>query len=88
MLDPSCLPCNKVNQGVRQLCLLMALVVPALQEAGEGTLHAYLLTADLMLILQDVVEEVTQRMLELEKGWEQVRAHPTKRHICFCCSVQ
>eukprot|EP00891_Asterochloris_glomerata_P001791 jgi/Astpho2/1791/Aster-07551 len=49
---------------------------------------------DLVNVLRDsgcskeVVVEATQRALELEEGWKQVRAHPTKKHICSCCSVQ
>ena len=66
----------------------MALVLPALQEAVEQTKHADLLTVDLMLTLQDVVEEVTQHMLELDEAWKQVRAHPKEKHISSCCSVQ
>ena len=50
--------------------------------------HTCLHTADLVPALQDVVEEATQRMLELHEGWKQVRAHPMKKHVCSCCSVQ
>ena len=67
----------------------MELLLPALQDAVEWTVHAPLLTVDWMLVcLQEVVVEATQRALELEEGWKQVRAHPTKKHICSCCSVQ
>ena len=63
-------------------------MLPALQEAVERTVHACLLMVDSMLILQDVIEEVTQHMLELDEAWKQVRAHPTTKHVCSCCSVQ
>ena len=82
MPSPCCLPCNKVDQG------LMALGLPALHEAVEHTMHADLLTVDLMLTLQDVIAEVTQHMLELNEARKHVRAHPTKKHICSCCSMQ
>ena len=52
-------------------------------------MHANRLAADLILmVLQEVVEEATQRMLELHEGWKQVRGHPMKKRICSCCSVQ
>ena len=74
---------------VRQLSLFTELLLLALQEAVEWTVHAYQLNADLVLMcLQDVVEEATQRMLELHEGWKQIRAHPMKKHTCSCCSVQ
>ena len=66
----------------------MALGLPARHEAVEQTMHADLLTVDWMLTLQDVIEEVTQHMLELNEARKQVWAHPTKKHICSCCSVQ
>ena len=74
MLSPCMLPAlQRAWLGVRQLCLFMEL----------------LLTGDSRVIfLQEIVEEATQRMLELHEGWKQVRAHPMKRHICSSCSVQ
>ena len=76
-------------RGGRPVCLFTELLLSALQEAVEWTVHACLLTADLALMfLQDVVAEATQRMLELHEGWKQVRAHPIKKQSCACCSVQ